>query len=397
MLQIDKRRITEQALPEPDFDSVADLYAAIIGFVRRQFSVIVFVLLLTLGLGAVYIFTSPPRYTGHAVLVIDTHKSQFFQPDSPIGEIPIDSGTVDTQLEILKSENIALSVIKDLHLTQDPEFVSPPAGLLRRGVNLLLNTLLFVLPAGNEEPGSDFELSRVALDTFQSHLTIKRVGMTYAIDIEYQSLSPERAAQIANAVADGYVVDALEAKYQTTRRAAVWLQDRLKELREQSGNAERAVVDYKSKNNIVDTGGRLMNEQQLAELNSAIIQARAASAEAKARLDRIQQILANDDLDPASSAAATVTDTLHNEVIVKLRQQYLEYAGKVADWTKKYGPSHLAVVDLRNRMQELRRNIVDELRRIAETYKSDYEIAKTREELGAKVARPDRHRVADHE
>ena len=292
------------------------------------------------------------------------------------------SGTVDTQLEILKSENIALSVIKDLHLTQDPEFVSPPAGILRRGVTLLMDTLLFVLPAGNgaEEPGSDFELSRVALDTFQSHLAIKRVGMTYAIDIEYQSLSPERAAQIANAVADGYVVDALEAKYQTTRRAGVWLQDRLKELREQSGNAERAVVDYKSKNNIVDTGGRLMNEQQLAELNSAIIQARATSAEAKARLDRIQQILANDDLDPASSAAATVTDTLHNEVIVKLRQQYLEYAGKVADWTKKYGPSHLAVVDLRNRMQELRRNIVDELRRIAETYKSDYEIAKTRED-----------------
>ena len=62
------------------------------------------------------------------------------------------------------------------------------------------------------------------------------------------------------------MVDALEAKYQTTRRAAIWLQDRLKELREQSANAERAVVDYKTRNNIVDTGGRLMNEQQLAEL-----------------------------------------------------------------------------------------------------------------------------------
>jgi succinoglycan biosynthesis transport protein ExoP len=381
MLQIDKRQIPQQAAPEADFTSVADLYAAVIGFVRRQFAVVVFVLVLTLGLGAVYIFTAPPRYTGHAVLVIDTHKSQVFAPDSPLGELPIDSGTVDTQLEILKSENIALSVIKDLHLTEDPEFVSPPAGLFRKAVNLVMDTLLFVLPSGNgaEVPGSEFELSRVALYTLQSRLAIKRVGLTYAIDIEFQSLNPERAAQVANAIADGYVVDALEAKYQTTRRAAIWLQDRLKELREQSSNAERAVVDYKSKNNIVDTGGRLMNEQQLAELNSAIIQARAQSAEAKARLDRVQQILAND-IDPASSAAATVTDTLHNEVIVKLRQQYLEDAAKVAEWTPKYGINHLAVVNKRNQMQELRRNIVDELGRIAETYKSDYEIAKTRED-----------------
>ena len=109
------------------------------------------------------------------------------------------------------------------------------------------------------------------MGTFQSRLDAKRLGLTYAIEIYFQSLSPDRAAQIANAVADAYVVDLLEAKYQTTRRAAIWLQERLKELREQSTIAERAVVDFKAKNNIVDTGGRLMNEQQLAELNSGLI------------------------------------------------------------------------------------------------------------------------------
>ncbi len=115
--------------------------------------------------------------------------------------------------------------------------------------------------------------------------------MTYVINIDYQSLSPERAAEIANAVADAYVVDSLEAKYQSTKRAAVWLQDRLKELRAQATAADRAEVDYKQKNNIIDTGGRLLNEQQLAELNSALILARAQTAEAKARTDRVQQIL----------------------------------------------------------------------------------------------------------
>jgi polysaccharide biosynthesis transport protein len=388
MLQISKPRpIAEQGLPVSEFVSPAELYATFVAFLRRQFSVIVFALLFGLALSVVYIFTAPPRYTGRAVLVIDTHKTQFLQT-STIGDLPIDTASVDTQIEIMKSENVALSVIKDLHLNEDPEFVSPRAGLVGTLVAFvtepIMRALALVLPSSPETPGSapapSYRVMQRALGTFQSLLDIKRVGLTYAIEVDFRSLNPERAAQIANAVADAYVVDSLEAKYQTTRRAAVWLQDRLTELREQSTNAERAVVDFKGKNNIVDTGGRLMNEQQLAELNSALIQARAATAEAKARLDRVEQILRAGDLDPATPATATVTDSLHNEVIIKLRQQYLEYDARASDWTKKYGPAHLAVVNLRNQMNELRRTMFEELQRIAETYKSDYEIAKTRED-----------------
>ena len=44
------------------------------------------------------------------------------------------------------------------------------------------------------------------------------------------------------------------------------------------------------------------------------------------------------------------------------------------------GPNHLAVVNLKNEMALLQASMVDELQRIAQTYKSDYEIAKAREE-----------------
>ena len=342
-------------------------------------------MLCCLALGAVYLFTATPLFTARAVLVIDTHKVQPWQTTSPLGDMPMDSASVDTQIQIMKSDNVALSVVKELHLNEDPEFISPRAGLIGTVMgfvsNALNNAISFFLPANTpSEPTPELQILRPALGTFQSHLDAKRLGLTYAIEIDFQSLSPDRAAQIANAVADAYVVDSLEAKYQTTRRAAIWLQERLKELREQSTIAERAVVDFKAKNNIVDTGGRLMNEQQLAELSSALIQARASTAEAKARLDRVQQILKAGDLDPGATATATVTDSLHNEVITKLRQQYLEFDARASDWTRKYGAAHLAVVNLHNQMQELRRTMYSELQRIAETYKSDYEIAKTRED-----------------
>ena len=63
-----------------------------------------------------------------------------------------------------------------------------------------------------------------------------------------------------------------------------------------------------------------------------------------------------------------------------LRQQYLELARRESEWSARYGKDHLAVVNLRNRMQEIRNSLFDELRHAAATAKNDYEIAKLREE-----------------
>ena len=64
------------------------------------------------------------------------------------------------------------------------------------------------------------------------------------------------------------------------------------ELRDQASAAERAVVAFKNKNGMVDTGGRTINEQQLAELNSELVLARSKTGEAKSKLDRVQAVLA---------------------------------------------------------------------------------------------------------
>jgi len=351
--------------------SPAELLRSVTEFIHRQRLVIVFVAALVVSLGFIYIFTTPPSYTADAQMIIDTRKVQLFQNQSVFGDVAIDSATVDSQIEILKSENIALSVIKDLRLTEDPEFTGQGFGL----VGAIFDGIGYIVDFfGSHEPPSQFSLERKAVAAFAKRLTIKRIGLTYVMNISFRSLNAQKAAQIANAVADAYITDQLEAKYQATRRASIWLQDRLRELRAQASAAEEAVIRYKAQHNIVDTGGRLTTEQQLAEVNSQIVQARAATAEAKARLERIEEIVRMEIPD------ATVADTLKNDVITRLRQQYLDYAAKEADWSARYGRDHLAAVNLRNQMREIRRSIVDELRRIAETYKSDYEIAKVREE-----------------
>jgi succinoglycan biosynthesis transport protein ExoP len=169
------------------------------------------------------------------------------------------------------------------------------------------------------------------------------------------------------------MVGELDSKYQATRRASRWLQDRMAELRTQASEADALVQKFKAENNIVDTGRGLMSDQQLTDVNTQLIAARATTAEAKARLDRIDQIAREDVPD------ASVTDALKSEVITRLRAQYLDLAGRESDWSTKYGNTHLATINLRNQMKEIKRSIQDELRRIAQSFKSDYEIARARE------------------
>ena len=140
----------------PESFSLSETAELISAFIRRQFPIFVFVLACAIGLGLVYLFTTPASYTSHAMLLIDSSKVRMLQQDAPLGDIPIDTAQVETQVEILKSENIGLSVVKDMKLTEDPELAGSGGGL----VGSILG--LFGPPKAQSETG----LTRQALATF---------------------------------------------------------------------------------------------------------------------------------------------------------------------------------------------------------------------------------------
>src|SRR3989337_4006458 len=123
-------REIESAAPEaPSLEQTLSSALALIG---RQYPVMIFTLLLCVCLAGVYVFTAPKRYSGTAVLVIDSRKMQGLQTQAPTSgsDSPIDSAMVDSQVEVLKSEAIAAAVIKDLKLVASPEFMGGDGGLL---------------------------------------------------------------------------------------------------------------------------------------------------------------------------------------------------------------------------------------------------------------------------
>jgi len=152
---------------------------------------------------------------------------------------------------------------------------------------------------------------------------------------------------------NAYIFDQMNAKYQASRSAGDWLQERLQVLRDQAAAAERAVVQFKDKNNIVSTGGgTLMNEKELAEISAELGKARAQAANLQARVERMdvvrqtyQREFSRDQ--PGLAVDENFSEAMSNPIIGPLRAKYLDLINREADWAQRYGASHVSVVNLR--------------------------------------------------
>jgi succinoglycan biosynthesis transport protein ExoP len=381
--QIEKPQLIATSGPEfPASPTLGERFDFVVSFLRRRYVIILALLLPSMAFGALYLYTTPPTYTASATMMIETRKGAL--QDSLLGNAPPDSAWVESQIGVLKSQNVAAYVVKQLRLSEDPKFIRPDDGLLDK--------LLRRLGLEDAAPQSEPERVSAAVAAVSGGLDVRRVGQSYMLRIDFQSQDREQATKVANTLIDGYIFDQLNAKYQANRRAGDWLQERLQTLREQAAGAERAVVEFKAKNNIVAAGGTLMNEKQLSGLSEQLAKAHAQTSDVQARLERIQAVRRAYQQDqPASDADETVTEAMSNPIITKLRTQYLDLQNRESDWSVRYGKNHQSVVNLRRQIRDIRKNILDELGRIEETYKSEYGIAKKRQdelekELGSVVS-----------
>src|SRR5258706_5978149 len=140
--------------------------------------------------------------------------------------------------------------------------------------------------------------------------------------------------------------------------------------------ADRALQNYKTDNNLVAASKGLLNSEQLSNLSTQLTNARIALTEAKARLDGILHM-----------AGERITGTAATEALTKLRSEYWDVAAKASELEVSVGAGHFAVIKLHKRMDELRKSIRDEEQRIADSYANEYQIGKMREsELAATMA-----------
>jgi len=342
---------------------------------HRQWRIVAAAVCIFAVLGLVYVFTAVPLYTASTSVLIDHDQSNMTSQLATIGTATEEDGSVLSQVELLKSEAISLRVVDSLKLGDNPQVVNQKASLLRRAVNSFKSAVNVSAWFADGVPTEDKTEAnrRAAARVIMDGTIVTRVGRTYILDIDFTSQSPAVSAAIAGGIADAYIVDKLNSKYDATRRASTWLQDRIEELRQKAVDADTAVQRFRTENGLVTTGGQLVSDQQLTELNSALIVAQSDTAKAKARYDRIKSIIAS------GNADAIVTDVLDSSVSNQLRTKYLQASKLESEISGRLGPDHVQAVRLRAEMKEYERLMFDELRRISESYESDVTVAQSRE------------------
>jgi succinoglycan biosynthesis transport protein ExoP len=354
----------------------ADNIARLISAMRRQAMLFTAVSLASVAIGTLYVQTATPLYTASATIVLDNRQLRAIHDVSMLSDAPRADAieVVETQVAVLSSGKIGLAVIKHLNLlSEDPAFTKPT--WINKIWTSILGTLNAIVGDNPLLNGADQEFNRQLkiLRMLNSNLLVIRVGHSFVLQVDYTSPNPSRAAEVANAYADAYVLEQVNLGVEATRRARSWLQQRTEELRRLSNEADFAAQKFKSDHNLFATKGALISDQQFTEMMSQLVTQRSATAEAKARYLRIKNII------DTYQTGSAVTESLANPVIIELRTKYFDASKRMIDLERKLGPDHRTVIDLKNAIEDLKTQLFQELGRIAEMYRSDYEVAAARE------------------
>jgi capsular exopolysaccharide synthesis family protein len=366
-------------LNRPEEEQGFDLREGI-GFLWRQWMFITTILGTVLFVSAVYVYSETPRYSASAQVLLDPQTQRPGGKDAAdVADANLDYAMVENQLAIIRSTVFLQRVVEKSQLVLDPEFgprrpqasdTAQPISFYAKIRSMFRRASAEVNPAARDA-AADVMATTQAL---KGAVSVGRAGQGYILNITVTSLDPARAARIANVIADAYVVEKLDARFDSAKRASAWLSDRLVELRKQLHDSEEAVAQFRAAHNLMQANGNVtLNEQQLSELNAKLVEARTDVAQKKARVDMYSAILQK------GGSVQSLPDLPMSQQLTALRGQEATASQKVAELSTRYNERHPLVLNARAELQDIRQAIATEMQRLAAGVENDYELAKARQ------------------
>lgn len=363
------------ASEDKEYISFLDVFS----FLRRNALVIGSFTALGILLGATYLMHAAPVYQATTRLVMDPEQGRVISQDASSGTVIIEAAEIASQVEIVKSEAIARDVIERLNLIHDPELTSNDslraivAGFMASTMNLMSGVIAQEEAA---EPGEEEQLRQV-MGRFLSRVTVNRVGQSYVLQISYSSNDPRKAAVTANALAEAYIRNGMNERAETARRGAVWLEGRLNELGLKAKEAAIAAEEFRNRHNITAIGASsTLDQQQLSEISSQVLAARAATASEAAKLTILTKLIQGDEIGDVD-----LEEVSKNQQIQMLRNDIRAAKARLEVVKGRYSAGNPAIASAESEIARLEGEVKAELGRIASIYQANLEVAQTRERL----------------
>lgn len=326
-----------------------------------------------------YIYSKASIYQATATLLIQEEQKSALSIEEVYGVDTTKKEYFQTQIAILKSNHIADKVIRELNLTQLPEFTS--SGGLNKKIDQIksipfVQDLLNVAPSP-KETAQFSESYYQALQAFRSKLDIEPVRNTQLVRIRFRSTDPKLATTIANAVGQAYIDANFEAKLVVTQNAATWLTNNSQKLEERLRNSEQALQEFLLKEGLIDINGiDEIYANELEELTRKLNIAVNKRIEAQTLIQLLRR-KSSQSLDSLLSI-----DEFANQAQIRdLKLSEAQAAKNLSELAQRYGPKHDQMIQAKAQLAEIQSRTQQLIRDISFSKQQDLLAAKAQEDM----------------
>jgi succinoglycan biosynthesis transport protein ExoP len=349
-------------------DSVLREYVRI--FIKRKWVLIASVALVVSVVTISTLRTTPIYEAVGSIAINKTDPVTFNLKDSSSTVDYYDPADLDTEVRILKSDLLALQVIRQLNLDKPTE-----------------------IGAGNKSPSSSLELTTDAMQPdsartsavlagFKGSLLVSLVPNTRIIEIRYRSPDKNLAARVVNTLANTYVEQNFKTRFESTMQASDWLSKQLVDLQIKVETSQEKLVKYQKEHEILGIDEKQnITTAKLDELNRELTSAESTRMEKES----IYHLVQAGDSDSIAAAAnvdgAARGSSANSALLEKLREQQADLKIQVAQLSTQFGPSYPKLAQLNSQLKEVDAEIQTEMRKVAARLRGDYLAARQRETM----------------
>jgi polysaccharide biosynthesis transport protein len=354
------------AVGGPSVDAQFDFPALGAALWRNKWKILRPTVLVALAtLAAVQLIT--PKYLSESRVLLEARDNVFLRPEADkdlIDRNTVDEETVTSQVQLVLSPDLARAVIAKLHLDKNPEFDPTLHGV--SPFRVFLGRLGLI-----RDPTRMTPEERV-LEAYYARLTVYAIDKSHVIVIDFLSQDPKLAADVANAIADEYLVRQRLAKQDQARTAVQWYSSEIVKLQQRVADAEAKVAAFTANSNLLEgPNNTTLSAQQLGDFNAQLAAARAQKADAEAKAKIIRQML-------RSGQPIESSDVLNSELIRRLSEQRVTLRAQLAEQSISLGDRHPRIRELKAQIADLNQQIRAEAESVARSFENDAVIANAR-------------------
>ena len=336
---------------------------------KRKWSILALVFLVAL-LTTLIVYSLRPTFRSTATILIEQGKSKVVSIEEVYNAMGGNREYYQTQVEILKSQELARKVVERLKLTTHPDFDPRQSEEAARDFWLPMD--LFK----SKTPASDDEIQKRVIRRFMNDLQVQPVRNSQLVQVSYSSFDKDLAAKVPNTLADVYIESDLEARVSMTQKAGAWLTDRLGGLRKKLDESEKALQDYRDRERIIDAKGVALSgfSKALEEATSNLVSARSKRAEAESLYNQVQAARQG-----KGGGIESIPAVLKHPTVQRLKEQEADAERKLADASKRYGPDHPKMQQANGELAAAKESTKRQIDTVVAGVFKEYEVARANE------------------